>query len=161
MWRSQWNDASYKPKTTAAYMPLQWQFASQSVWNPERQGSANHSQLRTYLIDCFSNQNLFVFPPPKKDEKVELVGLNQRQIIRIPKLWHDLIPAADQEKKTKKFRFWTVHCICRSASFAYFWVRVRKSVVNQKFSVGRLHYWMSVRMEKVGFSDYNSGCRYE
>jgi len=65
----------------------------------------SHSQLRTYLIDCFSNQNLFVFPPPKKDEKVELVGLNQRQIIRIPKLWHDLIPAADQEKKTKKFRF--------------------------------------------------------
>ena len=52
----------------------------------------SHKQMRGLLFGCFENQRLTQFSGPDGKEKVGFTGNDNRIEIRIPKLWHKLVP---------------------------------------------------------------------
>ena len=60
----------------------------------------SHKQMRGHLFGWFENQQLTQFPGPDGKEKVGFTGNDNRIEIRIPKLWHKLVPI-DVPSKTK------------------------------------------------------------
>ena len=60
----------------------------------------SHKPMRGHLFGCFENHRLTQSPEPAGKEKVGFTGNDNRIEIRIPKLWHKLVPI-DVPSKSK------------------------------------------------------------